>query len=291
MHEHVRSHANLQEEPTGIEPGRMNNVDIGRYSKKIVKYIWDPEPTADEDQATPIWCLGRQYSVKTPSPQDQALYTEPGVSEESEASKGTSDSPRSSANLDTRPQHGESEPGSSSEVDADTSFEEVNQSDSVADPVTGDRVEWPETFLDDFESRIWLTYRSGFPPIPRSKDPKASSAMSLSVRLKSQLTSQNGFTSDTGWGCMIRSGQCLLANALLLLRLGRGIVVRSPEHGRILTRKPRLAVGNQERKRERHPTAVRRPSKRSLLHPQLCRTWRHSLRNVPWAVVWPFCHS
>ena len=81
---------------------------------------------------------------------------------------------------------------------------------------------WPEQFLDDFESKIWLTYRSGFPLIPKSQDPKALSAMSFSVRLKQQLANQNGFASDSGWGCMIRSGQTLLANSLLIQQLGRG---------------------------------------------------------------------
>ncbi|KAI2786760.1 putative cysteine protease atg4 [Penicillium oxalicum] len=59
---------------------------------------------------------------------------------------------------------------------------------------------WPEAFLADFESRIWMTYRSHFPPIPRSTNPEATSSMTLGVRLRSQLMDSQGFTSDTGWG-------------------------------------------------------------------------------------------
>ncbi|OAX82633.1 hypothetical protein ACJ72_03013 [Emergomyces africanus] len=81
--------------------------------------------------------------------------------------------------------------------------------------------DWPAAFLDDFESKIWLTYRSSFPLIPKSSDPNAASAMTLGVRIRSQLVDSQGFTTDTGWGCMIRSGQSLLANALAILFLGR----------------------------------------------------------------------
>jgi cysteine protease ATG4 len=81
---------------------------------------------------------------------------------------------------------------------------------------------WPHAFIEDFESRLWMTYRSDFEPIPKSSDPKANSALSLSMRIKSQLSDQAGFSSDSGWGCMIRSGQSLLANTIALLRLGRG---------------------------------------------------------------------
>lgn len=64
-----------------------------------------------------------------------------------------------------------------------------------------------------------MTYRSGFAPIHKSQDPKATSTMSFRVRM--QNFAQSVFTSDAGFGCMIRSGQCILANSLLELRLGR----------------------------------------------------------------------
>ena len=83
-------------------------------------------------------------------------------------------------------------------------------------------IAWPEKFLMDFESRLWMTYRSNFAPIPRTNTPEAMSSMTLGVRLRSQLMEPEGFTSDTGWGCMIRSGQSLLANALCILWFGRG---------------------------------------------------------------------
>ena len=55
-----------------------------------------------------------------------------------------------------------------------------------------------EEFLKDFKSLAWLTYRNGYPP------------------------AENGsFTSDKGWGCMMRSGQMLLCNTLLRQRFGR----------------------------------------------------------------------
>ncbi|KAJ6485935.1 hypothetical protein C8R45DRAFT_287290 [Mycena sanguinolenta] len=59
---------------------------------------------------------------------------------------------------------------------------------------------WPPQFYSDFRSRVWCTYRREFEAI--NGGPRA-------------------FTSDAGWGCMLRTGQSLLANALLTIHVGR----------------------------------------------------------------------
>ncbi|KAJ2737990.1 Cysteine protease atg4, partial [Coemansia sp. BCRC 34301] len=53
-------------------------------------------------------------------------------------------------------------------------------------------------FLSDFSRLIWCSYRSQYPPIAPS-----------------------AFTTDAGWGCMLRAGQTLLAQALQLHHFGR----------------------------------------------------------------------
>ncbi|KAJ2962990.1 hypothetical protein NQZ79_g1999 [Umbelopsis isabellina] len=57
---------------------------------------------------------------------------------------------------------------------------------------------WPADFYDDFTSRLWFTYRHNYPPIRPAH-----------------------YKTDIGWGCMLRSGQSLLANTLLIHMLGR----------------------------------------------------------------------
>lgn len=182
----------------------MSHLDFGRY-KRIVQYFWDPEPKNDDESNSPIWCLGTKYDCLF-NPLGRAA---PSLASEASHDKSTI---RSLDGLEQTPKRTKSTSQNGGQVDLPV----------VQHEEEGNRG-WPENFLDDFESRLWFTYRSNFPAIKKSPDLKGSNSITLAVRLRSQLVDQGGFTSDTGWGCMIRSGQSLLANALVMLRLGRGM--------------------------------------------------------------------
>jgi cysteine protease ATG4 len=208
-----------------MEVAMAAGAEVGRVSRRIFQKIWDPEPINDRTSNEPAWCLGRSYTLSTKTsgtPSPITAGTPPAESTiDTTATRTATAAPPITApgagsqqGLDTPPD------SLASSFDSSLAYEEPSQDSG-----------WPPAFLDDFESRIWMTYRTGFELIPRSSDPKATSALSFAMRLKTSFGDQTGFTSDTGWGCMIRSGQSLLANALLISRLGRGELPRSSSSG------------------------------------------------------------
>ena len=183
----------------------MNNNDFSRFSKKVVQYFWDPLPKNDDPSE--IWCLGRRYDSRF---QEHRLPKSTGASPSAQSDSGTSQADSAVVTIEDRKPEESAENGKDALAQSPTDLSRAEE----------EALGWPADFLDDVESRIWLTYRSNFAPIAKSADPSASSAMSFSTKLRN-LGVQGGFTSDTGWGCMIRSGQSLLANSMAVLQLGR----------------------------------------------------------------------
>ncbi|KAF2864637.1 autophagy-related protein-like protein 4 [Massariosphaeria phaeospora] len=171
----------------------MNEFE--RVGRHIVRTFYDPLPANDSD--APIWCLGQQYDPKQAPPK-----ATPPETPKAPSAASTAQTERT---------------GGAEDDSWILEGSERKEAANGEDPRQYGG--WPHSFLDDFESRLWMTYRSGFAPIQKSQDPKATAAMSFRVRM--QNLAQSAFSSDSGFGCMIRSGQCILANALLCLQLGR----------------------------------------------------------------------
>ncbi|KAK4244686.1 hypothetical protein C7999DRAFT_43700 [Corynascus novoguineensis] len=197
-----------------MEAAIAAGAEVSRVSRRILQKIWDPEPINDRSSNEPVWCLGRSYTLSpkaSGTPQPLTAGTPPADGIINNASTPVASAPSIVREDASTLQSPDTPPDSlASSLDSSLAYGESSAESS-----------WPPAFLDDFESRIWMTYRTGFPLIPRSSDPRATSALSIAMRLKTSFGDQTGFTSDTGWGCMIRSGQSLLANALLISRLGR----------------------------------------------------------------------
>jgi hypothetical protein len=121
-------------------------------------------------------------------------------------------------------------------------------------------------FLCDLRSRVWITYRRGFPAIAsdadraaRAEEAASPNGVSVSASVPSASTAYGRpyqYTTDAGWGCTLRVGQMLLANALSFHFFGRGYRRRKPvpgvprgRQGARPARRARLLVRGRPRRR------------------------------------------
>ncbi|KNZ71586.1 Cysteine protease ATG4 [Termitomyces sp. J132] len=184
---------------------------------KAMRYLLDSDAMPDKC-TDPIWILGVKHPGWEPPPPSNTLATTASLSPSLSSSTKSMRSPVSSVSDATQGQGGGGKAGG---------------------------IQWPPVFYADFTSRIWLTYRSHFTPIrdvrlgdldgvdAANKEKEEGSSSPVIGRRPwtwggGGASAEKGWTSDSGWGCMLRTGQSLLANALVHLHLGRDW--RRPPH-------------------------------------------------------------
>lgn len=177
---------------------------------KAMRYLLDSDSHLDKC-TDPIWLLGLQHPGYDPSAEPPpALSRRGSVDSRRTSSFRTS----TSSTVSTSPAGGNALSSSSSKNNA---------------------AHWSPEFYADFTSCVWITYRTNFQPIRDSsltvleREQAEVTAAGSPIPISSSPPSkrwwpggEKGWTSDTGWGCMLRTGQSLLATALIHLHLGRG---------------------------------------------------------------------
>lgn len=177
-----------------------------------MRYLLDSDATPD-NCTDPIWILGLKHPGYEPPEPAPPLAIAHSLS--TPVRRGSADSRRS--------------PGSASGLRSPSDNQLSSSLSSSTSSKHNPGANWPPVFYDDFTTRIWLTYRSQFSPIRDTtlaalsydpSDPSCGPPPSPPSKKWFGLA-EKGWTSDSGWGCMLRTGQSLLANTLLHLHLGR----------------------------------------------------------------------
>lgn len=205
--------------PVGSPKGKGANslLIAAKHGKghldKAMRYLLDSDATPDRC-TDPIWLLGLKNPGYEPPEPAPALAIAHSFS--TPIRRGSADSRRS--------------PGSASGLRSPSDNQLSSSLSSSTSSKYNPSANWPPVFYEDFTSRIWLTYRSQFAPIRDTtlaalsydpSDPSCGPPPSPPSKKWFGLA-EKGWTSDAGWGCMLRTGQSLLANTLLHLHLGRG---------------------------------------------------------------------
>ena len=203
--------------PKGKSSALLTAAKHGKgHLDKAMRYLLDSDSTPDKC-TDPIWLLGVQHPGYEPPPVDPAS---PVLSRSGSVNSRRASSFRTST--------------SSTVTAVSGNALSSSQTSSSKNPAA----HWPPEFYADFTSRVWITYRSHFHPIRDSsltvlEREQAEAAIAAAAGITTPISSsppskrwwpsgEKGWTSDAGWGCMLRTGQSLLATALVHLHLGRG---------------------------------------------------------------------
>lgn len=191
-----------------------------------MRYLTDSDATPDHC-TDPIWLLGVQHvGYEPPDPSQSPPPTSPTMPSHRRDSTESS--------LHTQLHRKSRAPPGAFTLQPNPSLQSVSSFTIESGGPSKFAASWPPVFYEDFTSLIWLTYRSNYTPI-RDTSLEALDPLSpcdLEMRPSTALPSsprrwnwpgqgEKLWTSDTGWGCMLRTGQSLLANALVHLHLGR----------------------------------------------------------------------